>query len=80
MLACTTSCACPNAFAKYKPPAPEADLPELVEIAKVEFLAAAMAKIDWAYDNLKLCQKAEWSTPQDHPDLVPALPAFMVRY
>ena len=64
---------------KYKLPAPGTDLPELVEIAKVESLAAAMAKIDRAYDNLKLCQEAKWSTPKDHPDLVPALQAFIVR-
>jgi hypothetical protein len=64
---------------KYKPPAAGAQLPELVEIAKIESLAAAMAKIDRAYDNLKLCQEAKWSTPKNHPDLVPALQAFLVR-
>ena len=42
---------------RYKPPAPEAKLPELVEIAKVESLAAAMAKIDRAYDNLNDCYR-----------------------
>jgi cytochrome c556 len=64
---------------RYKPPAAGADLPELVEIAEIESLAAAMAKIDRAYDNLKLCQEARWSTPNNHPDLVPALQAFLVR-
>jgi len=64
---------------KHKPPAPGTDLPELVEIAEVDSLAAAMAKIDRAYDNLKLCREAKWSTPKDHPDLVPALQAFIVR-
>ena len=64
---------------KYKLPAADVDLPELVEIAKIESLAAAMAKIDRAYDNLKLCQEAKWSSPRNHPDLVPALQAFLVR-
>ena len=64
---------------KYTPPAAGAELPELVEIAAIDSLAAAMAKIDRAYDNLKLCQEAKWSTPQNHPDLVPALQAFLVR-
>jgi tRNA-Thr(GGU) m(6)t(6)A37 methyltransferase TsaA len=64
---------------EYTPPAAGTDLPELVEIAEIESLAAAMAKIDRAYDNLKLCQEAKWSTPKNHPDLVPALQAFLVR-
>jgi tRNA-Thr(GGU) m(6)t(6)A37 methyltransferase TsaA len=64
---------------KYQPPAAGVDLPELVEIAEIESLAAAMAKIDRAYDNLKLCQEATWSTPENHPDLVPSLQAFLVR-
>jgi len=64
---------------RYTPPAAGTKLPVLVEIAEIESLAAAMAKIDRAYDNLKLCRQAKWSTPQDHPDLVPALQAFLVR-
>lgn len=64
---------------KYQPPAPGAALPELVETAKVDSLAAAMAKIDRAYDSLELCRDAKWSAPENHPDLVPALQAFVVR-
>ena len=38
-------------------------------------LAAAMAKLDRNNDHLKLCQEATWSTPADHPDIVPELEA-----
>jgi hypothetical protein len=63
----------------YTPPVAGANLPELVEIAEIESLTAAMAQIDRACDNLKRCQKAKWSAPKKHPDLVPALQAFLVR-
>jgi tRNA-Thr(GGU) m(6)t(6)A37 methyltransferase TsaA len=63
----------------YQPPAPDAARPELVETARVDSLAAAMAKVDRAFDNLELCREAGWRTPEEHPDLVPALQAFLVR-
>lgn len=63
----------------YQPPAHDAKLPELVEVAKVGSLAAAMARIDRAYDNLKSCRDARWSTPRGHPDLSPAQEALLLR-
>ena len=53
----------------FEPPAADAELPELVEVARVESLAAAMAKIDRHFDHLKLCASADWKSPKEHPDL-----------
>lgn len=63
----------------YRPPPPDAELPELVEVAEVGSFAAAMAQIDRAYDNLKLCRDAGWTTPADHPDIVPSREALLLR-
>jgi protein tyrosine phosphatase (PTP) superfamily phosphohydrolase (DUF442 family) len=63
----------------YKPPASDADLPLLVEVADIGSFAAAMAKIDRSYDNLKLCREASWGVPDDHPDLVPARVTLILR-
>ena len=38
-----------------------------------------MAKLDRAFDELKLCQKAAWGSPAEHPDLVPRAAAALVR-
>lgn len=43
---------------------------DLPSIAPVETEAATMALIDHAFENVKLVQKAGWSVPDDHPDLV----------
>jgi protein tyrosine phosphatase (PTP) superfamily phosphohydrolase (DUF442 family) len=56
-----------EAFTK---PAPDEELPELVSVADVGSLAAAMAKIDRARDNLRLFLAADWGVLEDHPDLV----------
>ena len=63
----------------FSPPKPDENLPVLVEVAKVDSLAAAMAKMDRSFDNLKLCQGASWAVPADHPDLVPSQEALLVR-
>jgi protein tyrosine phosphatase (PTP) superfamily phosphohydrolase (DUF442 family)/cytochrome c556 len=63
----------------YVPPEPGADLPQLVEVAEVKSLAAAMAKIDRSYDLLKLCRDAQWSVPPKHPDVVPAQQALQMK-
>jgi protein tyrosine phosphatase (PTP) superfamily phosphohydrolase (DUF442 family) len=63
----------------YQVPAADAKLPELVEAAVVGSVAAGMAQIDRAYDNLKLCRDANWATPPDHPDLVPAQEALLIQ-
>ncbi|HUG93339.1 MAG TPA: hypothetical protein VML55_21040 [Planctomycetaceae bacterium] len=64
--------------AAFSPPAAEAKLPELAEVAQVNSLAAAMAAIDRAFDNLTLCRGAGWTTPAGHPDLVPAREALLL--
>jgi protein tyrosine phosphatase (PTP) superfamily phosphohydrolase (DUF442 family) len=65
--------------AAYKAPAADAKLPELHEVAQVGSLAAAMAKIDRTFDDLKLCQTAGWKAPAEHPDLAPKAEAALVR-
>jgi protein tyrosine phosphatase (PTP) superfamily phosphohydrolase (DUF442 family) len=65
--------------AAYKAPPAGAKLPELRETAEVGSLAAAMAKIDRTFDELKLCQKSNWQPPNDHSDLVPRAEAALVR-
>ncbi len=62
-----------------QPLAAETDWPELVEVAEVDSLAAAMARIDRTYHLLGQCQAAGWQTPSDHPDLVPAKLAILLR-
>jgi len=65
--------------AAYTPPPADAQLPQLVEVAEVGSFAAAMAQIDRAYDNLKLCREVKWTVPPDHPDLVPAQEALLLQ-
>lgn len=38
----------------------------------VRGMVATMTEIDAVFDNVKLVRKADWTTPPDHPDLVPA--------
>lgn len=64
---------------KYSPPASDVMLPELVSVAKIEDLAAAMAKIDRANDNLKLAQAANWQRVADHPDISAKQEALLLR-
>ena len=63
----------------YTPPPADAELPELVEVAEVGSFTAAMAQVDRAFDNLKLCRDAKWTVPPDHPDLVPAQEALLLQ-
>ncbi len=63
----------------YQPPPADAKLPKLVEVAEVGSLAAAMAQVDRAKDNLDLSKAVQWSVPPDHPDLVPAQEALVLR-
>jgi len=57
--------------AAFKTPEPNVQLPELQAQAKVDSLAAAMAKLDRHFDHVKLAAAAGWKTPPHHPDLVP---------
>ncbi|RIK78751.1 MAG: hypothetical protein DCC67_11245 [Planctomycetota bacterium] len=60
-------------------PLPEgARLPELVETAEVDSLAAAMAQLDRAWDDLQLCRAAGWNTPPGHADLTAEHQALLV--
>ncbi|MHC4879940.1 MAG: cytochrome c [Planctomycetota bacterium] len=63
----------------YRVPSDHEELPRLVEIATVGSLAAAMARIDRAYDNLKRCRDAKWSIPAAHPDVVPGHEALLIK-
>ena len=63
----------------YQLPKADVKLPKLVEVAPVDSLAAAMAKIDRVYDNLKLCRDSHWQTPADHPDLNSAQQALLLK-
>jgi protein tyrosine phosphatase (PTP) superfamily phosphohydrolase (DUF442 family) len=63
----------------YVPPPADAELPELVEVAEVGSFTAAMAQVDRAFDNLKLCRDAKWTVPPDHPDLVAVQEALLLQ-
>lgn len=65
--------------AGYKDPPPETELPELVEIAEVDSLTAAMVQIDRHWDRLKLCRNAGWRPPKKFPDLDAAHEALQLR-
>ena len=63
----------------YTPPPADAELPELVEVAEVGSFSAAMAQVDRAFDNLKLCRDVKWTVPAEHPDIVPAQEALLLH-
>jgi hypothetical protein len=63
----------------YSPPPADAQLPELVGVAEVGSFAAAMAQVDRAFDNVKLCRDAKWTVPADHPDIVPPQEALLLQ-
>jgi cytochrome c556 len=65
--------------AAFRNPPAATKLPELMEIATVESMPAAMAKLDRHFDLLKLAADAGWKTPPDHPDLVPVTEALLVQ-
>ena len=63
----------------FKVPSADMQLPDLVEMAQIESLAAAMARIDRNFDNLKLCAAVDWKAPADHPDLVAQQEALQLQ-
>jgi len=63
----------------YLPPPVDVEFPELVETAEVGSLVEAMAQIDRASDNLKLCEAIDWQTPPDHPDVVAQQEALLLK-
>lgn len=63
---------------RFVAPGADAALPELVEVAEVGSFPAAMAHVDRAFDNLKLCRDAEWRVPPGHPDLLAGQEALLL--
>jgi protein tyrosine phosphatase (PTP) superfamily phosphohydrolase (DUF442 family) len=63
----------------YTAPRASDELPELVAVASVGSLAAAMAQLDRHVDLLESIQQANWSVPPEHPDLVAEQEAVVVR-
>ena len=63
----------------YSVPSDDAKLPQLVEVATVESLPAAMARIDRNIDHLKLCAATDWTAPADHPDLSASQEALQLK-
>lgn len=64
-------------------PASEADFARLPDsfprIAETPPMAELMARIQRTFDRLKFCRQTGWSTPDDHPDVVPAREALMLK-
>lgn len=63
---------------RFQPPPPNAELPELVEIADVGSFTAAMAQADRAFDNLEMIRDAQWLALADHPDIAPEQEALLL--
>lgn len=63
----------------YQVPTDDIELPELVEIAEVESLAVAMARIGRSFDILMRFRQANWVSLVDHPDLVPDQEALLLK-
>ncbi|MEM9586220.1 MAG: hypothetical protein AAGA03_02970 [Planctomycetota bacterium] len=68
-----------RAVETYRVPPSDAQLPPLVPVATVDSFVAAMANVDRAFDHLKMCRVANWSTPADHPDLDPHQQVVLLR-
>lgn len=52
---------------------------ELPETAELPEMAEAMVALEHTFDHVKTVQAAGWITPADHPDLVPAHEALLLR-
>lgn len=64
---------------RYTRPPADAPLRELVSVAEVGSMAAAMAQIDRSSDNLKLIAANQWRPLAGHPDLAPAQEALLLK-
>lgn len=64
---------------RFSSPPADTEFPELVEVARVESLVAAMASVDRHWDGVKACRDASWQAPQDHPDLTPLQESLLLR-
>jgi len=65
--------------AGYTVPSPATELPDLVEVAMVESVVEAMAKIGRTFDNLVLLREANWGQSQKSPDLVASQQALLLQ-
>lgn len=63
----------------YQPPQPGAELPQLVEVAQVESMAAVMAAVSRHFDLLELCDENNWKAPAKHPDVVSAQEVLQIQ-
>ncbi len=63
----------------FRPLDASEELPDLVEVAPVDSVAAAMAQVDRAFEHLKLSRRAGWERPSEHPDIAPAHEALLLR-
>jgi protein tyrosine phosphatase (PTP) superfamily phosphohydrolase (DUF442 family) len=64
--------------AAFQPLPPDAGLPRLVEVAEIEPLVAAMARIGRLHDELKEMQAADWKPGIEHPDRRPDRVAILL--
>ncbi len=67
--------ACVRAASVASPETLETVSNKFPEKSQIGDLAQVMTHVDETMDNLKLIEKANWTTPKDHPDLVPAAEA-----
>jgi protein tyrosine phosphatase (PTP) superfamily phosphohydrolase (DUF442 family) len=65
--------------AAYQVPAPATELPDLVEVAQVDSVAEAMAKIGRTLDKLVLLRATNWGQSQVAPDLVASQEALLME-
>jgi protein tyrosine phosphatase (PTP) superfamily phosphohydrolase (DUF442 family) len=64
--------------AAFQPLPADAELPQLVEVAEIEPLVAAMARIGRLHDELKEMQTAQWQPSAEHPDRLPNQVAILL--
>ena len=64
--------------AAFQPLPTDAELPMLVEVAEIEPLVAAMARLGRLHDELKAMQTAGWQPDAEHPDRLPNQVALLL--
>lgn len=67
--------ACTRDARPLPPSVIDAVSPDFPSISRPSSFVQGMVDMDFAFDHLKLIEKAGWKTPKDHPDLVPAAEA-----
>lgn len=64
--------------ASFKQPAPDVELPTLVEVAPTGTLVVEMAKLSRVYERLQSLELNDWQPMADHPDLSAAQEALIL--